>query len=111
MHVGFAGAEVAAFDRIVEEAEDGVAVVLVILGGVDSTLGGDGVGTAGAVLIAEAIHLIAELGKGGGGGTPGESGAHHDNFEFPLIGRVDQFGVHLMGRPFVGERTGGDFGI
>ena len=41
MHVGFAGAEVAAFDGVVEEPEDGVAVVLVILGSVDSALGGD----------------------------------------------------------------------
>ena len=111
MHVGFAGAEIAALDRIVEETEDGVAVVLVILGGVDSALGGDGVGTTGAVLIAEAIYLIAELGKGCGGGTTGEPGAHHDDFKFPLIGWINQFGVHFMGRPFIGKRTGGDFGI
>jgi hypothetical protein len=39
--VGLAGAEVAALDGVVEEAVDAVAVVLVVLGGVDAALGGD----------------------------------------------------------------------
>ena len=42
--VGLAGAEVAALDRVVEEAVDAVAVVLVVLGGVDAALGGDASG-------------------------------------------------------------------
>src|SRR5690606_41788945 len=41
--VRLAGAEVAALDRVVEEAEDAVAVVLVVLGRVDAALGRDGV--------------------------------------------------------------------
>ena len=52
--VGLAGAEVAALDRVVEEAVDAVAVVLVVLGGVDPALGGDRVGPPRAVLVAEA---------------------------------------------------------
>ena len=46
--VGLAGAEVAALDRVVEEAVDAVAVVLVVLGGVDAALRGDGVRAARA---------------------------------------------------------------
>jgi len=57
MNVGFAGAEIAPFDSVVKEAKYRVAVVLVVLGGVDSSLSGDRVGAAGAVLIAEAIDL------------------------------------------------------
>ena len=45
--VGLAGAEVAALDGVVEEAEDAVAVVAVVLGGVDPALGGDGVARRG----------------------------------------------------------------
>ena len=41
--VGFARAEVAALDRVVEQAVDAVAVVLIILGGVDAALRGDAV--------------------------------------------------------------------
>ena len=46
---------------------------------------------AGAVLVAEAVNLIAELRKGRGGGSSGETGTDDDDFEFPLVGRVDEF--------------------
>ena len=39
--VGFAGAEIAALHRVVEQPVDAVAVVLIILGGVDAALRGD----------------------------------------------------------------------
>ena len=42
--VGFAGAEIAALHRVVEQAVDAVAVVLIILGGVDAALRGDASG-------------------------------------------------------------------
>ena len=71
--VGLAGAKVAAFDRIVEESVNRVTVVAVVLGGIDPALGGDRVGAARRILVAEAFHLVAELGKGRGGGSPCES--------------------------------------
>ena len=73
--VGFAGAEVAALDGVVEEAVDAVAVVLIVLGGVDAALGGDGVGAAGGILEAEALDVVAEFAERGGGGCrrPGRS--------------------------------------
>ena len=67
--VGFAGAEVAALDGVVEEAEHAVAVVVIILGGVDAALRGDGVGAARAVLKAEALDVVAEFAEAGGGGA------------------------------------------
>ena len=51
--VGLPGAVVAALDRVVEEAVDGVAVLLVVLRGVDAALRRDGVRAARAVLEAE----------------------------------------------------------
>ena len=59
--VCFARAEVAALDRVVEEPEYAVAVVLVVLGGVDAALGGDGVGPSRGILIAEALYPVAEV--------------------------------------------------
>jgi hypothetical protein len=53
--VGFASAEVAALHGVVEEAVDAVAVVLIVLGGVDAALRGDAVGPPGTVLKAEAL--------------------------------------------------------
>ena len=63
-------AEVAALDGVVEEAVDAVAVVAVVLGGVDAALGGDGVCTPRRVLEAEAQHLVAEFGERRGGAAP-----------------------------------------
>ena len=77
--VGFARAVVAAFDRVVEQAVDAVAVVLVVLGGVDAALRGDAVGAAGAVLDAEVEDVVAELAERGGGRRAGEAGADADD--------------------------------
>jgi hypothetical protein len=62
MDVRFAGAKVAAFDGVVEQPKDAVAVILVVLGGVDATLRGDAVRTPWRILEAEAIDVVAELG-------------------------------------------------
>ena len=48
--VRLAGPEVAALDRVVEQALDAVAVVGIVLGRVDAALGRDAVGAAGRVL-------------------------------------------------------------
>ena len=61
MHVGFSGAEVAAFDRVVEESIHGVTIVLVILRGVDATLGSDGVRATGRIMKHEVVYFVAEL--------------------------------------------------
>jgi len=41
IHVGFAGAEIAAFDGVIEQTVDAIAVILIVLGGVDTALGGN----------------------------------------------------------------------
>ena len=69
------GAEVAALHRVVEEAEDGVAVVLVVLRRVDAALGGDGVRPPRGVVEGEHLHAVAELGQRRRGGGAGEAGA------------------------------------
>ena len=58
VNVRFAAAVVTTFDGIVEQAVDGVTVVLVVLSGVDATLGGDGVRTTGAIVEGEYLDLI-----------------------------------------------------
>ena len=111
VHVGLAGAEVAALDRVVEEAEDAIAIVLVGLGGVDAALGGDAVGAPGAVLEAKTLDVVAELGEGGRGRAAGQAGSYHDDAVFPLVGRADQLHVELAFVPGLLNGTGGDSGI
>ncbi len=65
--VALARAEVAALYRVVEEAEDAVAVVLIIFGSVDAALRGDGVSAAGRILKAEAFDVVAQFAERGRG--------------------------------------------
>ena len=94
--VGLAGAEVAALHGVVEEPVHAVAVAVVVLGGVDATLRGDGVGAAGRVVEREGAHVVAELRQRGGGRGPGQAGADHDDLVLALVGRVDQLHVELV---------------
>ena len=66
--VRLARAEVAALDRVVEQAVDAVAVVLVVLGGVDAALRRDAVRAPRRILEAEALDVVAELAQRRGGG-------------------------------------------
>ena len=109
MHVRFAGAEVAAFDRVVEKAVHAVAVILVILCGIDPALGGDGVGAARAVLKAEAFNLVSQFGKSSCGRGASETAADDQHGVLALVLRVDQLRVLLVLGPLESHRTGGDF--
>ncbi len=109
--VRLARAEVAALDRVVEEAPDAVAVVLVVLGAVDAALRGDGVGAARAVLVAEAGDVVAELGEGRGARAAREARPDDDHGVLPLVRRVDEFHVEAVLVPLVLERAVRDVGL
>ena len=63
VYVCLARAEVAALYGVVEKPINAVAVVLVVLGGIDTALCRDRVRAAGAVLVAEALYIIPLLCK------------------------------------------------
>ena len=109
--IRFTRAEVAALDGVVEKPVNAVAVVLVILCGVDAALRRDRVGAAWAVLVAEALHIVALLGKRRRGGSPRESRSHDDQIELPLVRGADDFCVVFKSRPLLVERTGWNFAV
>ena len=109
--VGLTGAEVAALDGVVEQTEDGVTVVLVVLGGVDTALGGDGVGAARAVLDAEGFYVVAQFAQGGGGGGAGQAGADDDDLVLPFVGGVNEFVGKTAFVPFFCQRSFGYFRV
>ena len=94
--VGFAGAEIAALHRVVEEAVNAVAVVLIILGGVDAALRGDGVRAARAVLEAEALDVVAQFAEAGGSGAARQAGADDDDVVLALVRRIHQLHFELV---------------
>src|SRR5204862_141469 len=106
--VALARAEVAALHGVVEEPVDAVPVVLVVLGRVDPVLGGDGVRAPRAVLVAEALHVVAELGQGGRGGGAGQAGPDHDHGVLPLVGGVHQLHVEAVLLPLLLDGAVGD---
>ena len=61
VNVGLTGAVVATLDGVVEQTVNGVTVVLIVLGCIDTTLCGDRVCTTGRVLNAEVNHVEAHL--------------------------------------------------
>ena len=104
--VGFAGAEIAAFYGVVEETINAVAVILIVLRGIDSALRGDGVGAPGRILKTEALNVVTKLRESRGRRSAGKPRTDDKNVEFALVGRIDQLQFKL--RPFPGglDRTG-----
>ena len=109
--IGFAGTIVAAFHRVVEQTIDGVAVVLVVLGGIDTTLRGNGVGAAGRILNAEVNHVEAHLAECGGGRSTRKTCTDNDYVQFQLILGVHQTLVSFIVSPFLGHGAFGYSGI
>ena len=74
--IGLAPAKVATLHRVVEKPEHAVAVVPVVLRRVDATLGRDRVRAARAVVIGEALDLVAQLAERCRRRRAGEARAH-----------------------------------
>ena len=66
IYVGFAAAIITALDGVVEKTVDGVIVVLIVLGGIDTSLGCDRVGAAGRVADTENLYVVSKFSKSGG---------------------------------------------
>ena len=109
--VGLAGAEVAALDGVVKEAENAVAVVAVVLGGVDPALGGDRVSPARAVVKREAAHLVALLAERGGRGRPGQARADDQDGVLPPVGGAHQLHVEAAPVPLLFNRSRRDLAV
>ncbi len=108
VNVGFARTEVAAFHGVVEQAVNGVAVVLVVLGCIDAALCCDGVCAAGAVLDAEVIYVETHFAQRRCCRSTGKAGADDDNVEVALVGGVYKVLMGLVVGPFLSDRTFGN---
>ena len=104
--VGLTGAVVATFHGVVEQAIHRVAVVLIVLGSVDTALCGDRVGAAGRVLNTEVQHVEAHFAERCCGTGSGQTGSHYDDVELELVLRVHQALVSFIVGPFLGHWAG-----
>ena len=108
---GLPGPEVAALERVGKEPLDAVAIVGVILGGVDAALGCHRMGPAGAVVEGDQLHPVALLRQGGRRRGPGQATAHHQHLELALAQRTDQRQAIAGAAPGIGDRARGNAGI
>ena len=106
--VRLARAVVAALDRVVEQAVDAVAVVLVVLGRVDAALRGDRVRAPRRVVERDDLDVVAGLAERRRGRCTGETRADDDDVEAPAVGRVDELDLELVVVPLLFERAVGD---
>ena len=106
--VRLARPEVAALHGVVEQAVHAVAVVLIVLRGVDATLRRDRVRPARRVVVRKDCDVVAELRQRGRSRCAGESAADNDHLEAPLIRRVHQLHVELVGFPLLLDRASRD---
>ena len=111
IYVRFPRAVIAALYGVVEKSVDGIAVVLVILGGVDTPLSRDGVGPAGRILKAERLDLVAHLSQRCRRRSASQARANNDHFDPTLVGRVDQRHGRFVLGPLVFQWASGDFRI
>ena len=109
--VGFAGTIVAALDGVVEEPPDRVAVVLIVLGSVDPSLGGDAVCPSRRVMEREGLHVVSQLRECGRRRSAGQSRTDDDDVVLTLVGRVDQPGREPVAIPLVLDGTFRNSGV
>src|SRR6185312_1764898 len=107
--IAFARTVIPALDRIIKKTEHAVAVVLVILGCIDSPLGRDAVRPARRILETESFHLVSHFAERGCRRGAGQTRAYNDHFEVALVGRVHQFDMTFIVFPFFVQWPRGDF--
>ena len=103
--VAFPGAEVATFDRVVEQPVYAIAIILVIFGGIDPALGGDAMRAPGAVLNTEGLNIVTELAESGCRRGTRQTGPDDNDIVFSFVGGIDELGVTAEFIPFLGERA------
>ena len=103
--IGFTAAVVATLDGLVEKTIDRVIVILVILGSIYTSLRRDRVRTARRIADAENFYIITELTQRSSCRRTTESGSDDNDFEFPLVARIDNTDLRLMLCPFLRQRT------
>ena len=109
--VGLTSAIVAALDGVVEETVDRVAIVLVVLGSIDTALSSDGVSATRRVLNAEVEYVETHLAESGGSRSASETSANDNDVELTLVGRVNKFLVGFVVSPLLRQGTLRNLGI
>ena len=109
IHIGFSGAEITAFDRVIKQSPDTIAVVLVVLRRIDSSLRGNAVCPPRTIVETKALHVIPKLSQGRRRTRAGKAGTDNDHGELPFVVGADQLFAEPVPIPFAFQRSGRNF--
>ena len=108
---GLPGPEITSLDGVAKQAGDAVAVVGVILGGVDAPLGRHRVGPPGAVVICDQAHHVALFCQRSGRRSPRQATAHDQHPQLAFLGCTDQGQILAVALPSARQRSGRHPGV
>jgi hypothetical protein len=69
------------------------------------------VGTAGRILDAEYLHVVAQFAQRGSGRSAAQSGSDNDDVEFSFVGRAHYLDGRLVVVPLLRKFAGRNFSI
>ena len=105
VYIGLTGTIVTTLDRIIEQTVYGVTIVLIVLGGIDTSLCSDRVSTTGRILDTEVEHIEAHLAQGSSSTGACQTGTYYDNVQLELVLGIYQALVSFIIGPFFSDRT------
>jgi len=65
VNIGFSGSKIAPFYRVIKKPPNAVAIILVILGGIDTPLSSDAMRASRGILNTEGFYMISKLSQAG----------------------------------------------
>ena len=111
VYVGFARPVVASLYHIDKQPVNTVAVVLVVLGCINSSLRSHCMGSSRGIVITEGFHVVSQFTQGRRCCRSCNTGTDNDNIDFPFVCGIDQFNRILVICPLQGKRAIGDLSI
>src|SRR5207244_1392536 len=111
INVRFAGTKIAALNRVVEQAVNAVAIVLIIFRRIDAALRCNRVRAPGRILKTKAFHPVTQFSEGRRGRSAGEAAADDYDLKFSPVVWTDQSRMVSMISPFLIQRPRRNFRI
>jgi hypothetical protein len=111
INIGFAGTKIAALNRVVEQAVNAIAIVLIILCRINAALRGNRVGAPRRILKTKTFHPVSEFTEGRRGRSAGEAAADDYDLKLSPVVGADQSRMVLMVSPFLIQRPWRNFRI
>ena len=105
IYVGFSRTIIAAFDGIVKQAMNRVAIALVVFSGIYSPLCCDRVCTTWRILKAKRLDVITQFCEGSRSRATSQTRTNHDYIDQTFVGWTDQADVVFVTCPFISYWT------